>query len=141
MHSTSSGCLIFSTYIKLRVINEVEDYCLKNGVNVPSARTIRNYVALLKSIGLKFVAKPQLRDLKVHVNRCSFRNACTTYCIAFITRRIVSLHDYEHRPNYCGIWVQRQLFFCSGLKGHSIPHSVKILPMANLAGSVGPMVF
>ena len=28
-----------------------------------------------------------------------------------------------------------------GLKGHSIPHSVKILPMANLAGSVGPMVF
>ena len=44
---------------------------------MPSARTIRNYVALVKSIGLKFVAKPQLRDLKVHVNRCSFRNACT----------------------------------------------------------------
>ena len=58
--------------LKLRVINEVEDYCLKNGVAMPSARTIRNYVALLKSIGLKFVAKPQLRDLKVHVNRCSF---------------------------------------------------------------------
>ena len=55
-----------------------------------SDRTIRNYVALLKSIGLKFVAKPQLRDLKVHVNRCSFRNACTTYCIAFITHEGLS---------------------------------------------------
>ena len=78
--------------LKLRIISEVEDYCSKNGVNMPSARTIRNYVALLKSIGLKFVTKPQLRDLKVHVNRCSFRNACTAYCIAFITHEGLSVY-------------------------------------------------
>ena len=36
--------------LKLR-INEVEDYCLKHGVTMPSARAIRNYIALLKSIG------------------------------------------------------------------------------------------
>ena len=64
----------------------------ENEVAMPLARTIRNYVALLKSIGLKFVAKPQLRDLKVHVNRCSFRNACTTYCIAFITHEGLSTY-------------------------------------------------
>ena len=128
---------------------------MKNGVPMVSDRTIRNYVALLKSIGLKFVAKPQLRDLKVHVNRCSFRNACTTYCRAFITHEGLSPYMIMNIDPTTVVFGYKDNSFSAavvpvgseiptslvGLKGHSIPHSVKILPMANLAGSVGPMVF
>ena len=71
--------------LKVRIISEVEDYCLKNGVPMVSDRTIRNYVALLKSIGLKFVAKPQLRDLK-----------CTSIDVVFAMHVLLTVLRLSH---------------------------------------------
>ena len=68
-----------------RIREDAHIQSLLNGVCDPTQRTINNYVALLKSIGAKYVPKPQLRDIRQHIKRSSFRNGCTTYSIAFVT--------------------------------------------------------
>src|SRR4051794_8733448 len=47
--------------LKERVFKDAQKNCLINGVPFPCSRSIDNYIALLKSIGLKFVSKPQVR--------------------------------------------------------------------------------
>jgi hypothetical protein len=127
---------------------------LKNQVSFPTSRSINNYISLLKSIGLKFVSKPQLRDLRQYINRSSFRNACTTYSIAVVTHEGVSelliinidpttvIFGYAD-TSFCAavVPIGSEITSCLvGHKPHSLPHSVKILPMASFAGTVGPMV-
>ena len=40
-------------------------------------------------MGIKFITKPQVRDLRQYINRSSFRNTCTTFCIAEVTHKDV----------------------------------------------------
>ena len=49
--------------LKQRIITEAHNTCLKNGLSIPTQRSINNYIAIIKSQGIKFVSKPQLRDI------------------------------------------------------------------------------
>jgi hypothetical protein len=151
---TDAGVSFSPRTLKERIIKAAHGNCMKNKVDLPTRRSIDNYISLLKSIGLKFVPKPQLRDLRQYINRSSYRNACTTYSIAVATHAGVSelliinidpttvIFGYADKT-FCVavVPIGTEITACLvGHKAHSLPHSVKILPMASLAGTVGPMV-
>ncbi len=140
--------------LKERIINESRKETSKNEHTPATPRSIDNYMALLKSIGLKYVPRPQLRDIRRWINRSSFRNACTTYSIAVVTHDgVCELLIINIDPTTI-IFGYADNTFCAavvpigsqipaslvGTKPVSIPHRIKLLPLASYSGTVGPIV-
>ena len=127
---------------------------VKKGLNMPTIRTIDNYLALLKQMGLKLVRRPRIRDIRRWLAATSFRNAVSTYAVATVTHEdvceglILNIDPTTVRYNFS----DNQLFAAVVPKGTKkpvcilgkrqvcLPQQVKLLSVANYSGLLGPVV-
>ena len=136
-----------------KLVEEATKHTVHNQT-IPRPRTISNYVSLLKQMGLKFVPRPRLRDVRRLIARDSLRNGLSTYAVTTATHEEVPGPLIFNIDPCSIIYGYADNSFCAavaplissypvctvGKKPVSLPQVIKLLPIANYDGLMGPIV-
>lgn len=139
--------------LRQKVVEACEEQAQETGSLEPTARSVDNYIAVLKAMGVKTVGKARAKDSCTAMS--SFRNCMSVYAVAAAT------HDQVHPQLLMHLDPTTILFgptadgvatavvpeghttdVCRvGKKSTSLPHHLKLLAVANYNGAVGPLVY
>jgi len=139
--------------LRQKVVEACEEQAQETGALEPTARSVDNYIAVLKAMGVKTVGKARTKDPCTAMS--SFRNCMSVYAVATAT------HDQVHPQLLMHLDPTTIMFgptsdgmaaavvpeghttdVCRvGKKSTSLPHHMKLLAVANYNGAVGPLVY
>ena len=156
VQARANGTCYTSDTLRERVIAECDAQSQATGLSPPCDRSIDNYVARIKQMGLRTVVKPQIQDERRWKARESFRNGLSTFAVAGVTHHNVHselIINIDPTTIFYGRYRDSMKTAIIpddgstdpvrvvGKISNALQHQIKLITIANHSGDIGDMVF